>query len=90
MWSQAQKAAEEQRAKALAEAQAEASRTVAKAEREAAFTVQQAQAKADQIARQQEVQAKQAEEAIDKVLANEPQASTPDALRAALSLLGKK
>jgi Holliday junction DNA helicase RuvA len=34
--------------------------------------------------------AKQAEEATEKVLANEPQASTSGALRAALSLLGKK
>jgi len=33
---------------------------------------------------------KQAEEAIDKVLANEPEASTSGALRAALSMLGKK
>ncbi len=34
--------------------------------------------------------AKQAEETTDKVLANEPLASTSSALRAALSLLGKK
>jgi holliday junction DNA helicase RuvA len=34
--------------------------------------------------------AKQAEEAIDKVMANEPEASTASALRAALSMLGKK
>jgi holliday junction DNA helicase RuvA len=34
--------------------------------------------------------AKQAEEAIDKVMANEPEASTSSALRAALSMLGKK
>ncbi|HEY7051559.1 MAG TPA: Holliday junction branch migration protein RuvA [Mycobacterium sp.] len=34
--------------------------------------------------------AKQAEETIDKVLANEPEATTSSALRAALSLLGKK
>jgi holliday junction DNA helicase RuvA len=34
--------------------------------------------------------AKQAEEAIDKVMANEPEASTASALRAALSILGKK
>jgi holliday junction DNA helicase RuvA len=33
---------------------------------------------------------KQAEEATDKVLANEPEASTASALRAALSMLGKK
>jgi holliday junction DNA helicase RuvA len=33
--------------------------------------------------------AKQAEEAIDKVMANEPEATTSRALRAALSLLGK-
>jgi Holliday junction DNA helicase RuvA len=33
--------------------------------------------------------AKQAEEAIDKVMANEPEASTASALRAALSMLGK-
>ena len=33
---------------------------------------------------------KQAEEACDKVLADEPQATTSSALRAALSLLGKK
>lgn len=34
--------------------------------------------------------AKQAEEATDKVLANDPEASTSSALRAALSMLGKK
>jgi Holliday junction DNA helicase RuvA len=34
--------------------------------------------------------AKQAEEATDKVLANDPEASTATALRAALSMLGKK
>jgi holliday junction DNA helicase RuvA len=34
--------------------------------------------------------AKQAEEATDKVLANEPEANTSSALRAALSMLGKK
>jgi Holliday junction DNA helicase RuvA len=34
--------------------------------------------------------AKQAEEACDKVLANDPEATTSTALRAALSLLGKK
>jgi Holliday junction DNA helicase RuvA len=34
--------------------------------------------------------AKQAEEATDKVLANEPEATTSSALRAALSMLGKK
>jgi Holliday junction DNA helicase RuvA len=34
--------------------------------------------------------AKQAEEATDKVLANEPEASTSSALRSALSMLGKK
>lgn len=34
--------------------------------------------------------AKQAEEATDKVLANEPEATTASALRAALSMLGKK
>src|ERR1700754_1328540 len=34
--------------------------------------------------------AKQAEEAIDKVMANEPEATTASALRAALSMLGKK
>ncbi len=34
--------------------------------------------------------ARQAEEAIDKVLANEPEATTSSALRAALSMLGKK
>ena len=33
---------------------------------------------------------KQAEEACDKVLANEPEANTPTALRAALSLLGNR
>ncbi|HTI77279.1 MAG TPA: Holliday junction branch migration protein RuvA [Mycobacterium sp.] len=33
---------------------------------------------------------KQAEEATDKVLANEPEASTSSALRSALSMLGKK
>jgi Holliday junction DNA helicase RuvA len=33
---------------------------------------------------------KQAEEATDKVLANDPEATTPAALRAALSMLGKK
>jgi holliday junction DNA helicase RuvA len=33
---------------------------------------------------------KQAEEAIDKVMANEPEATTSSALRAALSMLGKK
>ena len=33
---------------------------------------------------------KQAEEATDKVLANEPEASTSSALRAALAMLGKK
>jgi holliday junction DNA helicase RuvA len=33
---------------------------------------------------------KQAEEATDKVLANEPEATTSTALRAALSMLGKK
>jgi Holliday junction DNA helicase RuvA len=33
---------------------------------------------------------KQAEEATDKVLANEPEATTAGALRAALSILGKK
>lgn len=34
--------------------------------------------------------ARQAEEAIDKVMANEPEASTSSALRAALAMLGKK
>jgi Holliday junction DNA helicase RuvA len=34
--------------------------------------------------------AKQAEEATDKVLAEEPEATTSSALRAALSMLGKK
>ena len=34
--------------------------------------------------------AKQAEEAIDKVMANEPEVTTSSALRAALSMLGKK
>jgi Holliday junction DNA helicase RuvA len=34
--------------------------------------------------------AKQAEEAIDKVMANEPEATTSSALRATLSMLGKK
>jgi len=34
--------------------------------------------------------AKQAEEATDKVLANEPEATTTTALRSALSLLGRK
>jgi Holliday junction DNA helicase RuvA len=34
--------------------------------------------------------ARQAEEAIDKVMANEPEATTSSALRAALSMLGKK
>jgi holliday junction DNA helicase RuvA len=34
--------------------------------------------------------AKQAEEAIDKVMANEPDATTASALRTALSMLGKK
>ncbi len=34
--------------------------------------------------------AKQAEEACDKVLANDPEATTSSALRAALSILGKK
>lgn len=34
--------------------------------------------------------AKQAEEAIDKVMANDPEATTSTALRAALSMLGKK
>ncbi|MDV3124949.1 Holliday junction branch migration protein RuvA [Mycobacterium sp. 21AC1] len=34
--------------------------------------------------------AKQAEEATDKVLANDPEATTSGALRAALSMLGKK
>ena len=34
--------------------------------------------------------AKQAEEACDKVLADDPEATTSTALRAALSLLGKK
>jgi Holliday junction DNA helicase RuvA len=34
--------------------------------------------------------AKQAEEAIEKVMANEPEATTSSALRAALSMLGKK
>jgi holliday junction DNA helicase RuvA len=33
---------------------------------------------------------RQAEEAIDKVMANEPEATTSSALRAALSMLGKK
>jgi Holliday junction DNA helicase RuvA len=33
--------------------------------------------------------ARQAEEATDKVLANEPEATTSTALRSALSLLGK-
>ena len=33
---------------------------------------------------------KQAEEATDKVLANEPEATTTSALRSALSMLGKK
>ena len=33
---------------------------------------------------------KQAEEATDKVLANDPEANTSSALRAALSMLGKK
>ena len=33
---------------------------------------------------------KQAEEATDKVLADEPDATTSSALRAALSMLGKK
>ena len=33
---------------------------------------------------------KQAEETTDKVLANEPEANTSSALRAALSILGKK
>ena len=33
---------------------------------------------------------KQAEEATDKVLANEPEANTQTALRAALSMLGKQ
>ncbi|WP_139335020.1 Holliday junction branch migration protein RuvA, partial [Mycobacterium sp. GA-1841] len=33
---------------------------------------------------------KQAEEATDKVLANDPEATTSSALRAALSMLGKK
>jgi Holliday junction DNA helicase RuvA len=33
---------------------------------------------------------KQAEEATDKVLANEPEATTSSALRSALSMLGKK
>jgi len=34
--------------------------------------------------------AKQAEEAVDKVTANEPEATTSSALRSALSMLGKK
>ena len=34
--------------------------------------------------------AKQAEEATDKVLANDPEATQASALRAALSMLGKK
>ena len=34
--------------------------------------------------------AKQAEEAVDKVMANEPEVTTSSALRAALSMLGKK
>jgi Holliday junction DNA helicase RuvA len=34
--------------------------------------------------------AKQAEEATDKVLADDPDANTATALRAALSMLGKK
>jgi holliday junction DNA helicase RuvA len=34
--------------------------------------------------------AKQAEEAVDKVMANEPEATTSSALRLALSMLGKK
>ena len=34
--------------------------------------------------------AKQAEEATDKVLADDPEATTSSALRAALSMLGKK
>jgi Holliday junction DNA helicase RuvA len=34
--------------------------------------------------------ARQAEEAIDKVMANEPEATTSSALRAALSMMGKK
>ncbi len=34
--------------------------------------------------------AKQAEEATDKVLAGDPEATTQSALRAALSMLGKK
>ena len=33
---------------------------------------------------------RKAEEATDKVLANEPEATTSSALRAALSMLGKK
>ena len=56
---QAQQAAEEQRAKTLAEAQA----TVDSAEKAAAATLREAEARASQLTQQQEAQAKQASEA---------------------------
>jgi F0F1-type ATP synthase membrane subunit b/b' len=59
---EAVRTAENQRIKALAEAQAEASAALAKAEKDAAATLQDALAKAAQMAQQQETQAKQAAE----------------------------
>ena len=70
VWSQAkrqaeqtQKAAEDQRAKALAEAQAEASATLASAERTAAARLKDAEANAAQMVQEQEARAEQAAEA---------------------------
>ena len=54
------KAAEGQKAKALAEAQAEAAQALAKADSKAMATLQDFQARADQLAKEQEQQAKQA------------------------------
>lgn len=58
----AAKAAENQRSKALAEAQAEASAAIAKAEKEAAAALADARATAAQMAQEQERQAQQAAE----------------------------
>ena len=70
VWSQAkrqaeqtQKAAEDQRAKALSEAQAEASATLASAERTASARLKDAEANAAQMVQEQEARAEQAAEA---------------------------
>ncbi len=60
---EAVRTAENQKAKALAEAQAGASARLAKAEKDAAAVLQEALAKAAQQAQQQEAQVKQAAEA---------------------------